>query len=287
MSVVRDDEAYWTGQRSVPMTSSNSFPGGARSQPHIIPPDEDGRAEQGQQKMVDSTPPLSSIEQKLSGVSSTSSSLSDGVDNGTGGGGGASINIDNTNSGTGGCGSTAIEESSRPATRAADKLQEAKKSAAAAKPIRSIMKKRPASDGSKGSLGGTSSASSSNSRHSSRTSSIGWGWFDHNSSLVDMKDAADGKSRDSKTNSGKSKKKKKKGGLLQGFSSAILGESIAMPLEQGKFSSNVVLLVLLGLGFHEKHSVISNFRRTKRDEKQIHTEENHRKIIYSPQSSLE
>ena len=53
-------------------------PGGARA-PHIIPPD-DGQHQQ-QQMMVDSTPPLSSIVKKISGVSSTSSSLSDGIDN--------------------------------------------------------------------------------------------------------------------------------------------------------------------------------------------------------------
>ena len=93
------------------------------------------------------------------------------------------------------------------------------------------MKKRPASD-SRGSLGGASSSSSSalsaaKSGNSSRTpsSSIGWGWFD--GSLVDVKDA-DGKS----AKAGKSKKKKQKGGLLQGFSSAILGESIQIPLQE-------------------------------------------------------
>ena len=251
-----------------PASSASSFPGrgdgggdGRPPHPHIIPSDDNNEHQSAdlaaaeaatssrRVQIVDELPPLSSIEQKISGVSSTSSSLSDGID-GTntaqdGGGGGTPNN--NTISVGGGDLSTALE--SDPATKAADKkAAEARARTAQQKQkkvsLKSIMKKRPASpsgDDSRESLAMSSSSSALSSSRAGNSSqsrtSIGWGWFEHNSSnaLTDTK-AQEG----DRPKSGKSsKKKKKKGGMLQGFQSAILGEQIEIPISQnGKCSSS-------------------------------------------------
>jgi hypothetical protein len=100
------------------------------------------------------------------------------------------------------------------------------------------MKKRPASSsgGSRESLAQSSTSSSalSSSRagHSSQSrSSIGWGWFEHNSSNV-LADATKAHEGDRPKPGKSSKKKKKRGGLLQGFQSAILGEQIEIPINK-------------------------------------------------------
>ena len=249
-----------------PTSSANSFPGNGRK-PHLIPADEnehqsaDLAAASHRVRIVDEIPPLSSIEQKPSGISSTSSSLSDGIDGSNtaqGDGVGGTPNNNNPTTSVGGDLSTAIE--SDPATKAADKkAAEAKAKAEQQKrkkknsPLKSIMKKRPASSNgeSRESLAQSSSSSalsSSRAGNSSQSrSSIGWGWFEHNSSnvLADSTKAATQEGDRSKSGKSSKKKKKKGGSMLQGFSSAILGEQIEVPINQnGEFlfdvkSSNV------------------------------------------------
>ena len=233
-----------------PTSSANSFPGNGRP-PHVIPPDEnehqsaDLTATSRRVRIVDELPPLSSIEQKPSGISSTSSSLSDGIDGSNtaqGDGVGGTPNNNNPTTSVGGDLSTAIE--SDPATKAADKkAAEAKAKAEQQKhkkknSLKSIMKKRPASSSgeSRGSLAQSSSSSALSSSRAGNSSqsrtSIGWGWFEHNSSNV-LADSTKAPQEGDRTKSGKSsKKKKKKGGMLQGFSSAILGEQIEVPINQ-------------------------------------------------------
>ena len=241
-----------------PASSASSFTGrgDGGGTPHIIPPDDNNEHQSadlaaaaaatssGRVRIVDELPPMSSIEQKLSGVSSTSSSLSDGID-GTntaqdGGGGGTPNNNTISLSVGGGDLSTAI--GSDPATKAADKkAAEAKARTGQPKQkkvsLKSIMKKRPASSSggeSRESLAQSSSSSALSSSRAGNSSqsrtSIGWGWFEHNSSNV----LTDAKAQEGdRPKSGKSsKKKKKKGGMLQGFQSAILGEQIEIPISQ-------------------------------------------------------
>ena len=225
-----------------PTPSTNSFPGNGRP-PHVIPPDEnehqsaDLAAASRRVRIVDELPPLSSIEQTPSGISSTSSSLSDGID-------GSNTAQDDSAGGTpnnnptsvGGDLSTAI--GSNPATKAADKKAAEAKAKAEQQnhkkknSLKSIMKKRPASSSgeSRESLAQSSSSSALSSSRAGNSSqsrtSIGWGWFEHNSSNVLTQEGERSKTGKS------SKKKKKKGGMLQGFSSAILGEQIEIPINQ-------------------------------------------------------
>lgn len=234
-----------------PTSSANSFPGNGRK-PHLIPADEnehqsaDLAAASRRVRIVDEIPPLSSIEQKPSGISSTSSSLSDGIDGSNtaqGDGGVGTPSNNNPTTSVGGDLSTAIE--SDPATKAADKkAAEAKAKKAEQQKhkkknsLKSIMKKRPASSSgeSRESLAQSSSSSALSSSRAGNSSqsrtSIGWGWFEHNSSNV-LADSTKAPQEGDRSKSGKSsKKKKKKGGMLQGFSSAILGEQIEVPINQ-------------------------------------------------------
>lgn len=229
-----------------PTSSANSFPGNGRL-PHVIPMDEsaDLAAASRKVRIVDELPPLSSIEQKPSGISSTGSSLSDGIDGSNtaqdDGVGGTPNN--NPMTSVGGDLSTAIE--SDPATKAADKkAAEAKAKAEQQKhkkknSLKSIMKKRPASSSgeSRESLAQSSSSSALSSSRAGNSSqsrtSIGWGWFEHNSSNVLADSTKAAAQEGDRSKSGKSsKKKKKRGGMLQGFSSAILGEQIEVPINQ-------------------------------------------------------